>query len=94
MGHVTLFPWVKRPGREVFSPPSSAEVKNEWSYKSTPHTPSWLIEGQLCLLHRLKLFETRVQMGVCGPKRGEMRGECWILHNVDLNDLKVPFRHY
>jgi len=28
---------VKRPGREVdHSPPSSAEVKNEWSYTSTP----------------------------------------------------------
>jgi hypothetical protein len=29
--------WVKRPGREAdHSPPSSAEVKNEWSYASTP----------------------------------------------------------
>jgi hypothetical protein len=28
---------VKRPGREVdHSPPSSAEVKNAWSYTSTP----------------------------------------------------------
>jgi hypothetical protein len=28
---------VKRPGREVdLSPPSSAEVKNAWSYTSTP----------------------------------------------------------
>jgi hypothetical protein len=28
---------VKRPGREAdHSPPSSAEVKNEWSYTSTP----------------------------------------------------------
>jgi hypothetical protein len=31
------FPGVKRPGREAdHSPPSSAEVKNEWSYTSTP----------------------------------------------------------
>jgi hypothetical protein len=30
-------PRVKRPGREVYqSSPSSAEVKNEWSYTSTP----------------------------------------------------------
>jgi hypothetical protein len=28
---------VKRPGREAnHSPPSSSEVKNEWSYTSTP----------------------------------------------------------
>jgi hypothetical protein len=28
---------IKRPGRETdHSPPSSAEVKNEWSYTSTP----------------------------------------------------------
>jgi hypothetical protein len=31
---------VKRQGREVdHSPPSSTEVKNEWSYTSTPPTP-------------------------------------------------------
>jgi hypothetical protein len=31
------FPGVKRPGREAdHSPPSSAEVKNAWSYTSTP----------------------------------------------------------
>jgi hypothetical protein len=30
---------VKRPGREAdHSPPSSAEIKNEWSYTSTPPT--------------------------------------------------------
>jgi hypothetical protein len=29
--------WVKRPGREAdHSPPSSVEVKNAWSYTSTP----------------------------------------------------------
>jgi hypothetical protein len=33
---------VKWPGREAdHSPPSSAEVKNAWSYTSTPHTSSW-----------------------------------------------------
>jgi hypothetical protein len=33
---------VKRPGREAgHSPPSSAEVKNTWSYTSTPNTSSW-----------------------------------------------------
>jgi hypothetical protein len=30
-------PWVKRPGREAdHLSPSSAKVKNEWSYTSTP----------------------------------------------------------
>jgi hypothetical protein len=30
-------PWIKRPGREAdHSPPPSAEVKNAWSYTSTP----------------------------------------------------------
>jgi len=33
----TVFPKVKRPGREDNnSPPSSVEVKNAWSYTSTP----------------------------------------------------------
>jgi hypothetical protein len=33
---------VKRTGREAdHSPPSSAEVKNAWSYTSTPNTSSW-----------------------------------------------------
>jgi hypothetical protein len=36
-GYRGSFPWVKRPGREIYySPPSSAEVKNERSYTSTP----------------------------------------------------------
>jgi hypothetical protein len=37
MGTGALFLGVKRPGREAdHSPPSSAEVKNGWSYTSTP----------------------------------------------------------
>jgi len=32
-----LIPWVKRPKREANHPtPSTAEVKNAWSYTSTP----------------------------------------------------------
>jgi hypothetical protein len=42
------FPGVKWPGREVEdSPPSSAEVKNAWSYTSTPlyaFMAWWLVE--------------------------------------------------
>jgi len=35
-------PGVKRPGREAdHSPPSTSEIKNTWSYTSTPHTNSW-----------------------------------------------------
>jgi hypothetical protein len=41
MGTRGSFPGVKRPGREAdHSPPYSAEVKNVWSYTSTPTTPS------------------------------------------------------
>jgi hypothetical protein len=37
-----LFRGVKWPGREAdYSAPSSAEVKNAWSYTSTPNTSSW-----------------------------------------------------
>jgi hypothetical protein len=37
MGTRDCFPGVKRPGREAdHSPPYSAEVKNAWSYTSTP----------------------------------------------------------
>jgi hypothetical protein len=33
---------VKRPSREAgHSPPSTAEIKNAWSYISAPNTPSW-----------------------------------------------------
>jgi hypothetical protein len=36
VGITNSFPGVKRPGREAdHSPPSSAEVKNAWSYTST-----------------------------------------------------------
>jgi hypothetical protein len=36
-GYHGSLPLVKRPGREFdHSPPSSVEVKNEWSYTSTP----------------------------------------------------------
>jgi hypothetical protein len=48
---------VKRPGREAdHSPPSSAELKTEWSYTSTPQYAfmAWCsvkkAQGQLCLL--------------------------------------------
>jgi hypothetical protein len=37
MGTRVLFLKVKRPGREAdHSPPSSGEIKNAWSYTSTP----------------------------------------------------------
>jgi hypothetical protein len=45
-----LFLGVKRPEREAdHSPPSSAEVKNEWSYISTPPIRSVEAQGQLYL---------------------------------------------
>jgi hypothetical protein len=39
---MVLNPGIKRPGDEAnLSPPSSAEVKNAWSYTSTLHTSLW-----------------------------------------------------
>jgi hypothetical protein len=48
-GYSDCFVWLKRPERDVnYSPASSAEVKNEWSYTSTPHyIPSWRWQGRL-----------------------------------------------
>jgi hypothetical protein len=44
---------VKRPGHEAYnSPPSSAEVKNAWSYTSTPQYDfmAWcLIKQDICM---------------------------------------------
>jgi hypothetical protein len=41
-GTGSSFPGIKLPGCEDdSSPPSSAEVKNAWSYASTPSTFSW-----------------------------------------------------
>jgi hypothetical protein len=36
MGIRGSYPGVKMPGREADHPPSKAEVKNAWSYTSTP----------------------------------------------------------
>jgi len=45
-------PAEKRSGRDIdHSPPYSTEVKNEWSYSSTPfYTPSWYGQVQIFLL--------------------------------------------
>jgi hypothetical protein len=61
----TLSLGIKRPGREAdHSPPSSAEVKNAWSYTSTPEyaVMAWCsvgkkAQGQL-YLHVLQLFKS------------------------------------
>jgi hypothetical protein len=46
MGIGVLPRGIKRPRREVdHSPPSSAEVKNEWSYTSTPTNFIFLFNG-------------------------------------------------
>jgi hypothetical protein len=56
---------VKRPGREAdHSPPSSAEVKNAWSYTSTPPIRLHGVvlskaQGQLYLYHTMNICEWR-----------------------------------
>jgi hypothetical protein len=48
--YLSSFPGVNRPGNEVDRLPSSSfEVKNEWSYTSTPNTPSLSAQGQFYL---------------------------------------------
>jgi hypothetical protein len=50
MGTGGPFPGAKvRPGRDAdHSPPSSAEVENEWEiYLISPQAPSWSVVGQL-----------------------------------------------
>jgi hypothetical protein len=51
-GYQGLFPWGKAAGAWSWPPPSSAEVKNAWRYKSTPPIkPSWS-GAQLKMKHR------------------------------------------
>jgi hypothetical protein len=46
--HRGSLPRIKRPWRQVHHlPPPCAEA--EWSYTSTPHTPSWCGQRKLCL---------------------------------------------
>jgi len=52
------FPGVTRMAIEVnHSPPSSAEVKNKWSYTYTPHISSWSGQGKI-YLYLLGVFAT------------------------------------
>jgi hypothetical protein len=37
--------------------------------------------------HRLRVFENRVLRRIFGPKRGELTGEWWKLHNEELHIL-------
>jgi hypothetical protein len=52
-----FFPQGKRPRCESdHSPPPSVEVKNEWSYTSTPpHMPSWHRERQVTFYISIRL---------------------------------------
>jgi hypothetical protein len=52
--------WVKRPGLEAdHSPPSSAKVKDEWRYNSTPRVPLF------CLLI---IIIIAIEVGVLFPQ--------------------------
>jgi len=56
---------VKRRGREnCHSPPSSDEVKNEWSYTSTPPIwYSWRAQGQIYLRKEIRVLSNLSQEG-------------------------------
>jgi hypothetical protein len=66
VGTVLCYPGINRPGGEVnHSPPSSAELKNEWSCTSATGAaavPSWRGQGQLYRLTSSRLKVT------CGGK--------------------------
>jgi hypothetical protein len=40
--------------------------------------------------HRLRVFENRVLRRIFGPKRDEVTGEWWKLHNEELHNLYSP----
>jgi hypothetical protein len=37
--------------------------------------------------HRLRVFENRVLRRIFGPKRDEVKGDWWKLHNEELHNL-------
>jgi len=60
---------VKRPGREAdHSPPSSAEVKNEWSCNPFPYTPSWHVLGQFNFVFMEEILGVCTNPCSCGTK--------------------------
>jgi len=57
----TPFSWGNPPGREAnHFPLSSAEVKNEWSYLTTPAMSSWC-PGRQLYIHLYRLVESHVR---------------------------------
>jgi hypothetical protein len=75
---------IKRLGRKAdHSPSSSAEVKNAWSYTSTPH---YVFMGW-CLVKHREILPLR---GIFGPKREEIAGGYRRLHNEELHNLYTP----
>jgi hypothetical protein len=59
----TLFPGVKRPGRQADqSPPPSADIKNEWS---CTFTPSYVFLAWDLVKHRTNFTHTHVYICIC-----------------------------
>jgi hypothetical protein len=55
-GYRSFLPKIMWPGSEDdHSPPTNADVKNEWSYTSTPHIPSLYSQGKFTFLHFRRL---------------------------------------
>jgi hypothetical protein len=61
----------------------------------TEETPSYRVGGGGCETwsltlreeHRLRVFENRVLRRIFGPKRGEVAGDWWKLHNEEIHKL-------
>jgi hypothetical protein len=95
---------IKRPGREAdHSPPTSAEIKNAWSYTSTAQFAfvAWCLvkkaQGQLYLLHILRSFIQVLVVFVFPTFLSNQhfawgfcfRYTCCVLHSVPLILLSV-----
>jgi hypothetical protein len=75
-GHRGSFPEVKWPEREVnHSPPSSAEVKNEWSFTSIPPLRFMALTGKTLLFTFLTATYLHTQ-----PSKTRSTSTCTIMH--------------
>jgi hypothetical protein len=91
---------VKRPGRKTdHSPPSSAEVKDVWSYTPLPHTPSWLgaqlkAQGQLYLLDTKRVFVSVALIVLFWILIAEIRNVRWHTNLLFIKITRNKWMHY
>jgi len=70
------------------SPPSVAEVKNEWSYTCAPPMPSWRVQGRLYVFYSVTRNVTSVYVIVLSQYCSSLlspHNNSWPLCNRQLN---------